>query len=285
MPTLSQHRIRISYQGGLADDHSLPGYDGATSIYGISRAVHIATHAYMTGEVVSRATALRNASIIMKPARQGSFIFELIVLMEANPATTAAAVALTAAPFYDFLKVAFKRATGFLDAEPETPHLRSLYERREPPPLQKTPVDLDDLAEKLEGSLQAAHRSIGPEGTINRIDIGRPRETLVSFNTATKDWVNTREEAPGLTVYQGNMTRYNSLSRNGRAFIDQLERVVPVRPDGDFPAGDLGNLTWSLHGSNTGTRNKLLMRVRPVTSASGQVKRLLLSDCQAAPEE
>ncbi|WP_231564810.1 hypothetical protein, partial [Paracoccus halophilus] len=120
---------------------------------------------------------------------------------------------------------------------------------------------------------------------VNRIDIGRPRETLVSFNTATKDWVNTREEAPGLTVYQGNMTRYNSLSRNGRAFIDQLERVVPVRPDGDFPAGDLGNLTWSLHGSNTGTRNKLLMRVRPVTSASGQVKRLLLSDCQAAPEE
>ncbi|WP_139221779.1 hypothetical protein [Paracoccus halophilus] len=118
---------------------------------------------------VSRATALRNASIIMKPARQGSFIFELIVLMEANPATTAAAVALTAAPFYDFLKVAFKRATGFLDAEPETPHLRSLYERREPPPLQKTPVDLDDLAEKLEGSLQAAHRPIGPEGTINRL--------------------------------------------------------------------------------------------------------------------
>ncbi len=285
MPPLSQHRIRVSYQGGLADDHSLPGYDGATSIDGISRAIHITTHAYMTGEVVSRATALRNASIIIKPARQGSFLFELIVLMEANPVTTGAAVGLTAAPFYDFLKVAFKRATGLLDAEPETPHLRNLYERREPPPLQRPPADLDDLAEKLEGSLQAVHRPIGPEGTIDRIEIGRPRESLVSFDAATKDWVNTRDEAPGLTVYQGNMTRYNALSRNGRAFIDQLERVVPVRPDGDFPAGDLGNLTWSLHGSNTGSRNKLLMRVRPVTSASGQVKRLLLSDCQAAPVE
>ncbi|MDG1373060.1 MAG: hypothetical protein P8Q48_22990 [Paracoccaceae bacterium] len=222
MPVLSQHRIRVSYQGGLADDHSLPGYDGATSIDGISRAVHIATHAYMTGEIVSRATALRNASIILKPARQGSFVFELIVLMEANPTTTTAAVALTAAPFYDFLKVAFRRATGFLDAEPDTPHLRNLYQRREPPPLQKPPADLDDLAEKLEGSLQAAHRPIGPEGTINRIDIGRPREPLVAFNTTTKELL-----AAMRTLFQGGY--------DGRT-IGRLEMVMVLLqtslPDG-----------------------------------------------------
>jgi len=46
----------------------------------------------------------------LKPARKGSFEFDLIALMEANPATTAAAIGLSAQPFYDFLKVAFKRA-------------------------------------------------------------------------------------------------------------------------------------------------------------------------------
>lgn len=82
-----------------------------------------------------------------------------------------------------------------------------------------------------------------------------------------------------IQLLEGNVTRYNALSRNGRAFIDSLERVVPFRPDGDFPTSDLGQLTWSLHGSNIKARNKLDFQARKVTSASGKVKRLLLVDC------
>ncbi|KKL89189.1 hypothetical protein LCGC14_1917200 [marine sediment metagenome] len=285
MVTLAQHRIRVSYTGGLAEENSLPAYDGATSIDGISRALHIATHAYVNAEVVSRATALKGASLLLKPARQGSFLIDVLVLIEANPATSSVAAALSSAPFYDFIRTAFRRATGFLDAEPETAHLRGLYDRKEPPPLKRRPVDLDELAETLEGSLQAAHRPIGAAGAIEHISIGTPRQELVCFDSESKDWVNTREEAIGLEVFQGNMTRYNSLSRNGRAFIDQFERVVPVRPDTDFPVADLGFLTWSLHGSNTATRNKLQIRARRVSSAGGKVKRLLLVDCVRAPAE
>jgi hypothetical protein len=283
MSVLSKHRLRIKYEGGLADENSLPGYDGATSIDGITRALHITTHAYMTGEIVSRATALRGASIVLKPARQGSFVFDLLILMETYPATTGAAAGLAAAPFYDFVRTAFKRATGSLEAEPQTTHLKGLYERKEPPPLKKAPVDLDSLAETLEGSLQDAHRPIGADGTIGKIEIGSTRQKLVEFDIETKGWVNTQETAVGLEVMRGNVTRYNSLSRNGRAFVDPLEKVVPVRPDSDFPVGDLAHLTWSLHGSNIGAPNKLDMRVRRVTSASGKVKRLLLADCTRAP--
>lgn len=283
MPTLSKHRIKIKYTGGLADDNALPAYDGATSIDGITRALHIATHAYMTGEVTSRATALQRASLILKPARQGSFVFDIFALMEANPATSSAAIALTAAPFYDFLKTAFKRATGDLNAEPETAHLQTLYQRREPPPLKRAPADLDELAEILEGSLQAAHRPIGPDGIAN-ISIGTTRDKIVDFDNDTKDWVNTREEAINLETVQGNITRYNSISRNARVFVNQLDRVIPMRPDGDFATGDLPLLTWSLHGSSIGTSNKLDLRIRRVNSSSGKVKRLLLSGCSRASE-
>lgn len=151
--------------------------------------------------------------------------------------------------------------------------------------MKKPPVDFDELSEILEGSLQDAHRPIGEEGTITNMTIGTPRTELITFNSETKDWVNTQEEAVGLEVVRGNVTRYNSLSRNARVFVDQFNRVVPIRPDGDFSIGDLPLLTWSLHGSNIGTRNKLDMRVRRVSSASGKVKRLLLADCQRAPEE
>lgn len=283
MEYLQKHTLRVSYRGGLASDHLLPSYDGATSIYGFSQGVAIATHAFLNSEVVSRATALKKAKIVMKPARQGSFIFELIILMEAYPATSTAGVALSAPVFYDFIKASFKRATGFLDAEPETTHLKKIYQRKDPPPLKKPPVDLDELAETLEGSLQRAHRPIGDEGTIQQIDIGSPKQKLIELNADTKDWVNTQETDARLEVFTGNVTRYNTISRNGRAFVDQLDRVVPVRPDGDFSAGDLQFLTWSLHGSNIGTRNKLEFRARRVVSASGKVKRLLLSDAQREP--
>jgi len=285
MATLAEHRFKIKYTGGLADENVLPGYDGATSIDGITRALHIATHAYMTGEVTSRATALKGATIHMKPARQGSFIFELIVLMEAYPATSTAAVALGAPMFYDFIKTAFRRATGSLDAEPETVSLAKIYDRIQPPPL-KRPADFDELSEILEGSLQSAHRPIGEVGDddcVTGIQISTPRNQLVTFDTESKDWVNTREEALGLEVIRGNITRYNSLSRNARVFVDQFQRVIPIRPDSDFSIGDLQLLTWSLHGSNIGARNKLDMRVRRVSSASGKVKRLLLADCQRSP--
>ncbi|MEM6309975.1 MAG: hypothetical protein AAF754_07985 [Pseudomonadota bacterium] len=285
MAILAKHKLRVSYTGGLADENSLPAYDGATSIDGLSRALHIATHAYVNGEVVSRATALKGASLQLKPARQGSFLLDILVLIEANPATSSVAAALGSAPFYDFIKTVFRRATGSVDAEPETAHLRGLYERKEPPPLKRRPADLDELAETLEGSLQAAHRPIGEAGKIGQISIGTPRQQLLVLDEETKDWVNTREEAVGLEVFQGNITRYNSLSRNGRAFIDQLERVVPVRPDGDFPIQQLGFLTWSLHGSNTGAPKKLTLRARRVSSASGKVKRLLIADCTEAPKE
>lgn len=283
MAVLADHRLRIRYEGGLADKNYLPGYDGATSIDGITRAVHIALHAYMTGEATTRATALKNSSILLKPARQGSFIFDLVLLLEAYPATSGAATALAAPMLYDFLKTAFRRATGALDAEPENPSLRKLYSRKDPPPLKRHPVDFDELSEVLEGSLQDAHRPIGGDGTIGSITIGSSRHELVTFDEVTKDWVNTREEAINLELLRGNVTRYNTLSRNSRVYVDQFEKVVPMRPDADCSPANLALLTWSLHGSNVGDPNKLDMRVRRVSSASGKVKRLLLSDCVRAP--
>ena len=272
MVELARHKLKIKYDGGLANENALPFYDGTASIHGVSQALQIATHAFMTGEVVSRATALKDANFQMKPARQGSFIFEAIAIIEAYPAMSSIVTAVSAPVFYDFIKTAFKRATGDLDAEPQTTHLKKIYERKEPPLHSKPPADFDELAEILEGSLQRAHRPIGNDHGVNTLEINTPRQNLVSFDEDTKNWVNTQDEAIGLEVFTGNITRFNFLSRNGRAFIDQLGRVVPIRPGGDYTIGDLPLLTWSLHGSNANLPKKLTMRARRVTSANGKVK-------------
>lgn len=280
MEILDSHKIKIKYEGGLADDNSLPGYSGAASIDGITRAIHIVTHAYMTGEVVSRATALKGASIIIKPPQRGSFVFDLIVLMEKYPATTGSIASIASAPFYDFLKVAFKWAVGEGDAEIENTHLKRLYDRKEPPKLKRPMADLDLLAETLEGSLYDAHRPIGDEGTIDTISIGSSRKNLIIFDSETKDWVSTQEEDSKIKNLSGSVTRYNSISKNGRIYIDQLNKVVAFRPKETFPHSQFRNLTWSLHGSTVGSINKINIEASFVKSASGKIKRILLSECK-----
>lgn len=277
----SEIRFKIRYEGGIADKHVLPGYDGVTSIDGITRAFHIALNAYMTGEAKGRATVLNNAKIYIKPPAKGSFIFELICLIEAYPATSAVISSIAAPAIYDYLKTAFNRATGKQDSEPENVTVAKIYNAKTPPTGKVPPEDLDVIAEILEGSLQDAHRVIG-DGGVTRITISSPRTDLIEFNTDTKQWVNTQDEAATSETFHGNVTRYNALSRNGRAYIEELGRIVPFRPDGDFPAGEFPKLTWSLHGSNTGAAKRLALSARRVTSASGKVKRLLLSDCALA---
>jgi hypothetical protein len=283
MVEIARHQLRIQYEGGIADEHALPFYDGTASIHGIAQALQIATHAYMSGEAVSRATAMRGAQMRLLPSKRGSFIFDIVTALETYPATSSLAVAIGAPVFYDFIKVAFKRATGSLEAEPSTTHLRQLYARREP--TLTRPVDLDELAEKMEGSLQRAHRPIGEKEGISRIEICRPRGVLLTLDSQSKDWVNTQAEDNLVSIFTGNVTKFNSLSRNGRAYIDQLNRVIPFRPGPDFRVGDLPLLTWSLHGSNAALPKKLEFRATQVRSARGEAKRLLLVDCRRAPNE
>lgn len=203
---LAKHVLKIRYDGGSAEDHELPLYDGTASIQGIAQALQITTHAYLNNDIVTRATAMRGARMFLRPAKRGSFFVELVALIEQYPATSTSAVAISAPVFYDFIKIAFSKATGYLETEPETQHLKKTFEREEP--------FFDELAETLEGSLQRGHRVIGEN--ITNISIGRPRSEIVLFDQKTKDWVNTREEIPTEETVTGNVTRFNSVTRNGR---------------------------------------------------------------------
>lgn len=274
MVTLAAHGLRLRYRGGSADQGTLELYDGTASMHGFAQSLQVATHAYLNDEIVSRATALRGAQFLIKPPKSGSVLIDLVALIEQYPATATSAVSISAPVFYDFLKLAYRKACGLFEEEPETPYVRRQLERKEP--------FFDELAENLEGSLQRGHRPIG--NSITGVNLERPRDVLVGFNDDTKDWVNTSDEQPIDQLVTGNVTRFNSITRNGRAYIDQLERIVPFRPDADFPTSTFSLLTWSLHGSNTDLPNKLEFHVRYVQSASGRTKRLLLSDCRRLEE-
>jgi hypothetical protein len=258
--------IKLRFEGGDADDHLLELYDGTSSLHGFAQALQITTHAYLHGQVYSKATALKGATLYLKAARPGSLVTDLIAKIEKYPPT----VSVSAGSFYDFMRLTFARATGNLDAKAETAYVQRLLENDEP--------FFDDLSETLEGSLQRAHRAI-EKGGVDRVILERPRgEELGVFNKETCLWVNTREEKPDVFELTGNVTRYNSVTGNGRAYVNEVGRIVPFRLSEDFSFGKRGRLTWSLHGSAINVSHQLDIQARKVESSHGDVKRLILVD-------
>ena len=258
--------LKLRYEGKDANTGLLEAYDGATSIQGFTQALQIAIHGYMMHDVTSRATALKGATLYIRAPRSGSVLLSIVAVIEQYPAT----LGLAAPIFYDFVKFTFSRACGLFNVQPESTQLQKHFEKEEP--------FFDELAEQMEGSLQRGHRAIG--STATTVSLERPQSSLVTFNKKTKEWVTTRDLNPNVENFTGVVTRYNSVTRNGRAYINEIKKIVPFRPDDAFSKLKDGHLTWSLHGGATNVEHKLRFEAKRIEAATGEVKRILLTNCE-----
>tara|TARA_R110001606_G_scaffold12369_1_gene53996 strand:+ start:37960 stop:38778 length:819 start_codon:yes stop_codon:yes gene_type:complete len=259
--------LKLRFSGKTVDEKGLDLYDGARSFEGFAQALQIVVHAYLSNEVVSRSTALRGAKLYFGSPKRGSVLFDIVALIEQYPATAG----ISAVVFYDFVKYSFARATGLFEKKPETKAV------------QKLAVDeefFDRLSFVLEGSLQRGHRAI--DNGVKKITLERPRSTLLTFDLETSRWVHTREEDPDIVEFHGHVTRYNSITGNGRAYIRELDKVVPFRPSEHFSQAKCSHLSWSLHGSTTYTKKELIFKASTIISAGDAIKRLILEDCSMA---
>jgi len=256
--------LKLRFSGRKVDQDGLDLYDGSASFHGFAQALQIATHAYLNNEVVSKATALKGARFTFGTPRRGSVVLDIVAFIEQYPVVAG----FSGIVFYDFLKFSLSKAAG-LKAEPETPSVQHLAVDEE---------FFDHLAETLEGSLQRAHRAI--DHGVKQITLERPRSELIVFNWKSSQWVHTRDESPAVQEFTGNVTRYNSVSGNGRAYIRELKKIVPMRPSAAFPDGKRGMLTWSLHGNTVAGQKELRFWGRKIESAQGETKRIILEDCE-----
>lgn len=259
---MDRYPLKLIFEGkGAATGLDL--YDGSCSFHGFAQAIQMAINAYRTGKPSAWSTSMKGAQAAFSSPRRGSVIFDI----EARFETPAKDAPRSSSAFYDFLRVAFRRATGALDEAAET----SYVERK----LNDDETFFDDLSEKMEGALQRAHRTIDNDLVV--VSLAWPRAGLVIFDRKTSEWVNTREEDEEEKRFTGNVTRYNTKTGNGRAYIEQVNKIVPIRQGTTLSRKDL--LTWSLHGDNIQSKKKLEFFGRRVDSARGDLKRLILTDC------
>lgn len=264
--------FKLRLTGQDADNHQVASYLGTRSLHGFSRSIQIATQAYLNEEAVSRATALHDANLYLTGAKPGSltFDFRLDIFQKKS------CVTLNRDTFYDFCGTVLSRAAG-VPYSPKTTYVRKIDEDHE--------SDLIDLTiEQVEEPLKAAHAAI--DRSVSGISFERPRVgSQVYFDHETKQYIESSITSDLDRRYKGHVTRFNSITGNGRAYINSLDRVVPFKLEDEFLESKRGFLTWSLHGSNIHRAKNLNLDALEITSAAGTVKRLALVDCNQVGDD
>jgi hypothetical protein len=260
---VTEYKLRFVYTGGDAEDNRLDLYDGAVSLQGIARSLAITTHAFINGEVRTRADIAHGASLYLYPSRRGSFVLEAAVWMTA---------AVASGVFYDFIRYTYKEAVGALDDSDEPGG--ALEKRIEP--------TLGELPAVLESSLTSVHRPITQDPKI-RIAVTRPRgEELIVFDAQTANAllpVATKLLDPIL----GHVTRYNTISRWGRFYDYSEKRVISFFLEANISDRERSLITWSLHQANVNGDGTLYMFATADVTPTGKVKRYTVSKVSDRP--
>lgn len=258
--------FKISYDGGLAASGLLNIYDAGESLRGLARALAITTHAFLNdGEVRVRADRLDGAEIYVQAPQRGSFQ-EVVSVIFADPAAQGVGLSIVANAFYDFMKWTWRAATGEKDGyEPETAFVKKFAERQEPV--------LGEIASGLESALHQLHRPIERENPIT-ITIVRPRVgDIIVLDNKSLAYVGGSHESKIIHDVLGNVTKYNLLSGFGRFYDDSERRTVSFDLDESVSMTQRRHLTWSMHQRSRNLEGKLLLDVKRITTASGELKR------------
>lgn len=209
------------FEGGAAEEHKLPAYEATQSLYGITRSALIATNYLAEGRVRRKEFHADSFELNILATQPGSFetVFELIT----DPATMLAlggGLGMGVAGNFatDFIKSMWKRAVG-QNAEPEIETLEAEEKLNS--------GDLAAVVDAIEPSMRQAHRSIGHGAT--QIVIVSGDSNTVTFNGATKAYVNTSvfDDSPRVKLF--SVGSFNANSGYGRAFDLEEGRTIPFQ--------------------------------------------------------
>lgn len=205
------------FSGGLASQHKLPAYEATQSLYGIARSALIATNYLAEGRVRRREFSPHSFQLNIVANQPGSFetVFELITDPTAMTVLGGLGIGVGGNFATDFIKSIWRRAIG-QKAEPIVEEL----EARE----KLNAGDVAALVDAVEPAMREAHKSIG-HGASNIVIISGDHN-VVTFNTASKEYVNSSIRDDTVNVKLFSIGSFNANSGYGRAFDLEEGRTI-----------------------------------------------------------
>ncbi|UTY57394.1 hypothetical protein [Massilia sp. erpn] len=214
--------IVVRYDGSTADSGQLNLFQAAESLDGIARVVNVVVHAFANdGDIRERLTTPEGAETYLSAAKKGCFEETVTVVFDASTVEKIKPTVLIG-NFWDFLTASISAAIG-RDYDPDTPMVKKIMDKNE--------TFFEEVAEELENSLLRLHRPIKSKGA-ETITFYRPKVgDAVQLDRASLVYVSVRDQEPELSYWIGNVTKYNSLTGYGRAYLDQFGITIPFKID------------------------------------------------------
>jgi hypothetical protein len=276
----------LNYTGGSASEAELEFYDASRALIAFQRSLALTTHLVMNGEIITQAPSLKNAKIMVRPPREGSWevaatiIFSIVAGMAVAPKDSVAGH--LARSIYDY---ALKSLLG-IDVDFEKT-IRSQVQQL-PGNVEITEAKLDSLAEKIEPAVIDLHRPIVWSGSAMqaRIQFGGDKEETVGprLNSETYEYVTRTIEVKSPETFLGVISSYNSNTYRGRAFLPELQRPIPFELSPEARSKSfVKQVTESLSINATDRSNvsaQINLRAFRRESAKGRLKALWVIDVQ-----
>lgn len=267
--------LNIKFEGGLADEHKIPAYEGTKSLEGLSRSILIVSNYLVEGRVRRKDFGRVPLTFNLVAHRQGSFetIYEVAYQMAVFGGPVLAA-GVAGNLLTDLLKTVYGRVTGRRE-EGNTP---DRVERLEA----ERGGDIAALVEAVEPSVRLGHNVIN-HGVIN-ININAPErpveQPIAALTPQTKQyvWENVINNNVRLKLF--SIASFNANQGTGRAYDLEEGRSVPFELSSEVDRRTVDTLLNSISSYTRkrrlgdDLRSAVALRYTSVDAVDGRIKKI-----------
>lgn len=280
--------FELTFDGGVASEGLLEFYDAAQALAGFQRSLALTAHLALHGEIITQAPFARGFDIYILPIEEGSWKARAkLILGTAFLVGSVGKDSPVGHVITSVYSAALSSTMGFEVDYDKT--LQDLYFESKSKK-QVTPEKIDSLCEKIEKSVADMHRPIVKSNSayfakVERCDHTR-QDVGPIFSPITYEYVKSTILDNEDNEIIGYISSYNINTFQGRVYALDEGRPIPFEIDASIRSkATTGLLTRSQHinGQNPFSDDaKLKMICRKLLSASGRVKKYIVSSVSAA---
>ncbi|MPS77223.1 MAG: hypothetical protein E2591_03995 [Achromobacter sp.] len=261
--------VLLRYEGQEAENGELNLYDSADSLKGLALTLGRVVHSFVNGNRLQKKGAHpHNADVFHKGAKKGCFeqIVEIEFQREVIDLMGERKVVWN---FWDYLSYAVSTAIGE-EYQPTTDYVNELANSQYSP--------FEEIAETIEEPLKHLHRPIFKK-SVSTASFVRGEQEVIVFDENSALYVDTTSVVDQIEHFVGQVTRYNLNTGHGRAFVDQLGKIVPFKiPEFDVNQPAHSAATASMYDKANRLGGERVLVAQRVINAPGTTKRLLVRE-------
>lgn len=257
----------IRVEGGIADEGKLKLYDAQSMLRGFTSLVNQVVHSFLNkGERKTKVHNAKGAETYITAPKKGCFE-ETIEIVFSERFSELIGKSVIRDAFWDYFNWCVRTSLGE-DYTPQTSFVTKMDKQDN--------LFIVDIVDKIEVYLKHIHRPIDSDPNMT-IDIVRPRlGTILRLDNSTREYVVESIRAEKTELIQGNITRFNTETGNGRLYSDKEGKILSFSLDKSNQDNVREFIVQSMKERVTGGHGKFEIVVSSELTPSGRTKKYFI---------